>query len=95
MAYQNSNSASKIEKAVPVASIQPLSFNGVNFTKTNLYANNPSHMLLVDFAKAKIAEDTIAIDGDGIQSVTLNDAYTIRIYGDKPATDTTSHQKLY
>ena len=93
MAYQNTNTAvSAVPKAQPIASIQDASVNGMNFNKTNCYANNDAHMLFINKATEKAVAGSIVPDDKGITTVqiTVNQprVLTVRLYGDKPAIPT-------
>jgi len=92
MAYpSNVRKFEKEETVKAEGSIQPASFNGVNFKKTNLYANNEAHKAIIDFATTKAAN--VGADSNGIKTVEVN-GYTVRLYGDKPKLVTTGFHPL-
>lgn len=91
----NVKSFNNSEIAQPVASIQPVSFNGINFKKTNLYANNDAHMGIVKFAETKAAKENQVADDKGIKLVDVNGMYAVRLYGDKPNLNTTEFVDLF
>jgi hypothetical protein len=79
------------EVAKAAGSIQPASFNGVNFKKTNLYDNNEAHTKVIEFAKNKAGD--MEADSNGIRAVEVN-GYTVRLYGDKPELSTSGFVDL-
>jgi len=95
MAIQRNNTDSK--KTERAASIQPASFNGINFSKTNLYDNNDEHARVLTFARTKVfnSDGTPKIEADenGILNTDVN-GYTVRFYGFKKPVDDSSFVEL-
>ena len=95
MAIRNDNANISKTEENAVASIQPVSFNGVNFRKTNLYSNNDAHVPVIEFARKKALENNTTADEHGNTVVDVNSLYTVRIYGDKPKADTAAFVPLF